>query len=121
MATRRPTPAAARSAPPRCGLIPSASRTLPGLTIDPAVSPLYVNRINAFYGAVTNANKILIGNADAVTLVIQRGATGIGFGAGSLDVAPTFNVGAGGLALVYAQSPGAPIRPGPRSRPPAAS
>ena len=37
-------------------------------------------------------------------LVIQRGATGIAFPPGSLDAAPTFNVGSGGLTAVYAQS-----------------
>ena len=78
----------------------------PGLTIDPSVSTLNVNRINLFYGGVTNADKIGVGQGDAVALVIQRGATGIAFHGGSLDLAPTFNIGAGGLTLVYAQSQG---------------
>ncbi len=75
-----------------------------GITIDSGVSPLYVNRVNAFYGAIANSDKIQIGNADALALVVQRGATGIPFAAGSLAVAPTYNIGAGGLTLVYAQS-----------------
>ena len=78
----------------------------PGVTIDPSVSALNVNRVNAFYGAITNSDKIAIGSGDAIALVVQRGATGIPFPAGSLDVAPTFNIGAGGLTLVYAQSQG---------------
>ena len=78
----------------------------PGLTIDPSVSTLNVNRINLFYGGVTNADKIGVGQGDAVALVIQRGATGIAFHGGSLDLAPTFNIGAGGLTLVYSQSQG---------------
>ena len=42
---------------PACGLILQPPECA-GVTIDPSVSPLYVDRINAFYGAVTNANKI---------------------------------------------------------------
>src|SRR5207237_1819328 len=60
-----------------------------------------------------NSNLLAIGNGDAITLVIQRGATGIAFTAGSLDVAPTFNIGSGGLVLVYSQSPTGPITTGP--------
>ena len=78
----------------------------PGVTIDSSVSTLNVNRINAFYGGVTNANKIGVGQGDAIPLVIQRGATGIAFHGGSLDLSPTFNIGAGGLTLVYSQSQG---------------
>nr|MBP7483541.1 hypothetical protein [Lacunisphaera sp.] len=76
-----------------------------GVTLDPAVSNLNVYRINDFYGPITNASKLAIGNADAVAAIIQRGVGGNPFAAGSLDVAPTFNVGgAGGLTLVYAQA-----------------
>lgn len=89
-----------------------AVQNAPGVTIDPGVSPLYVNRINAFYGAITNANKIAVGNGDAIALVIQRGATGIPFAAGSLDVAPTFNIGSLGLTEVYSQSQ-TPLTTGP--------
>ena len=35
-----------------------AVQNAPGVTIDPSVSALNVNRINAFYGAITNADKI---------------------------------------------------------------
>src|SRR5205085_6791987 len=45
-----------------------------------------------------------IGAGDTVALVIQRGVTGNFTQAGSLDVAPTFNIGTGGLTLVYAQA-----------------
>ena len=75
-----------------------------GVTLDPSVSNLNVYRINAFYGQFTNSNKIALGAADTVALVIQRGVGGNTFNAGGLDVAPTFNIGTGGLTLVYAQS-----------------
>ncbi|QQR73046.1 MAG: DUF11 domain-containing protein [Holophagales bacterium] len=75
-----------------------------GVTLDPGVSNLNIYRINAFYGVVTNSAKLANGAGDTVALVIQRGATGIAFAAGGLDVAPTFNIGSGGLTLVYAQS-----------------
>ena len=55
-----------------------------GVTFNSDVSPLYTYRANAFYGAISNTNKIAIGNADAIQAVIQRGATGIPFAAGSL-------------------------------------
>ena len=84
-----------------------------GVTLDPAVSNLNIYRINDFYGPITNASKLAVGNADAVAAVIQRGVSGNPFAAGSLDVSPTFNVGgAGGLTLVYAQSTSA-ITTGP--------
>ena len=81
-----------------------AVQNAPGVTIDPSVSALNVYRVNAFYGAINNANKIAIGAGDATAQVVQRGATGIPFPAGTFDVAPTYNIGSAGLTLVYAQS-----------------
>lgn len=75
-----------------------------GATIDPAASVFNINRINAFFGTITNSDKLAVGAGDATALVIQRGATGIAFPAGSVDVSPTFNIGSGGLTLVYSQS-----------------
>ena len=74
-----------------------------GVTLNSGVSALNIYRINVFFGQITNSNLLAIGAGDAVALVIQRGATGIAFAAGNLDVAPTFNIGTGGLTLVYAQ------------------
>src|SRR4030095_960521 len=81
-----------------------ALQNVMGVTLAAGVSNLNVYRFNGFYGAVTNANKLAIGSGDATALVIQRGATGIAYTASTLDVSPTFNIGAGGLTLVYAQS-----------------
>ena len=89
-----------------------AVQNAPGVTIDPAVSPLNVNRVNAFYGVISNSDKISIGAGDATVLVIQRGATGIPFPAGSFAQGPAFNVGTGGLIEVYSQSQ-APVTTGP--------
>jgi hypothetical protein len=74
-----------------------------GVTLTSSVSSLNVYRVNAFFGQFTNSNLIAIGAGDATTLVIQRGATGIAAAVGSLDTAPTLNVGSGGLVLVYSQ------------------
>ena len=81
-----------------------AGQNAAGVTIDPAASLLYVNRVNAFYGTINNSDRISIGGGDATALVVQRGATGIPFAAGSLAQAPTYTIGSGGLTLVYAQS-----------------
>ena len=83
-----------------------------GVTIDPAVSALNVNRVNAFYGAISNSDKISVGAGDATVLVIQRGATGIPFAAGSFAQTPTYNIGSGGLIEVYSQSQ-TPMTTGP--------
>ena len=74
-----------------------AVQNAPGVTIDPGVSALNVYRVNAFYGAINNADKIAIGAGDATIQVVQRGATGIPFAAGSFDVSPTYNIGSAGL------------------------
>ena len=83
-----------------------------GVTIDPGVSALNVNRVNAFYGAIGNSDKISVGAGDATVLVIQRGATGIAFAAGSFSQTPTYNIGSGGLIEVYSQSQ-TPLTTGP--------
>lgn len=82
-----------------------------GVVFDPAVSNLNLYRINALFGPITNANKLANGAGDAIAVVIQRGVNGI-FPASTFDVAPTFNIGAGGLSLIYNQS-STPITTGP--------
>jgi Cadherin-like beta sandwich domain len=84
-----------------------------GVTLGAAVPMLNTYRINAFAGQITGSDRIAIGSGDATLLVIQRGATGIAFAAGSLDVSPVFAVGSGGLALVYSQSAVGVINTGP--------
>ena len=54
-----------------------AVQNAPGVTIDPSVSALNVYRVNAFYGAINNAEKIAIGAGDATVQVVQRGAAGV--------------------------------------------
>ncbi|HEU5066127.1 MAG TPA: hypothetical protein VFT86_09695, partial [Gaiellaceae bacterium] len=78
----------------------------PGVTLDPAVSPLNVYRANLFYGELSNSNLVTIGNGDALLTVVQRGATGIAFAAGNFDSSPTYNLGTSAYTLVYAQSQG---------------
>ncbi len=76
-----------------------------GLTITPGVSTLYTLRINALFGAITGANNITLGIGGASTGIVQRGngtTNGFALPAGTLDVSPTFNVGTGGLNVIYA-------------------
>jgi len=82
----------------------TALQNVLGVTYAAAVSDLNVYRFNGFYGPVTNANKLAIGSGDATALFVQRGATGIAYTASTLDVFPNYNIGTGGLTLVYAQS-----------------
>ena len=79
-----------------------------GLTLDNpttvtfnAASPQLVTlRANLFQGSFINSNKITLGNAAATYAVVQRGGI-VATNAGTFDVAPTFNVGTGGLYLIY--------------------
>jgi len=74
-----------------------------GLTINGAVTNLKVNRVNLLRGAITNSNKLTIGNSGAIVSVIQIGQPGGTVTGGSFDVSPTFSLGSGGLSLLYQQ------------------
>lgn len=71
-----------------------------GVTIS-SPSQIIVNTANLFYGAVTNSNKLTIGNGGTTDAGIQRGVQSNTNPAGSFDVAPSFNIGSGGLYLLY--------------------
>ncbi|MCX6158131.1 MAG: T9SS type A sorting domain-containing protein [Ignavibacteriae bacterium] len=60
-----------------------------------------VTRANLFYGTVVNSNKITLGTGGVSTAVVQRGVATNTSPAGRFDVAPAFNVGSGGLNLLY--------------------
>lgn len=62
-------------------------------------SPIVTTRVNLFGGSFINSNQITLGNAGASTGYVQRG--GGTAAAGTFDVAPTFNVGTGGLTVSY--------------------
>ena len=83
-ATRRRTRAPEPFGTPSVRLGTLSVQNAAGVTIDPGVSALNVNRVNAFYGAISNSDKISVGAGDATVLVIQRGATGIAFAGGQL-------------------------------------
>jgi hypothetical protein len=72
-----------------------------GLTLDPAVSQIVTRRVILFTGGLTNANKLTLGNGDATAGVVQIGNTTTPTAAGSFDVAPVFNLGAGGQTISY--------------------
>jgi uncharacterized repeat protein (TIGR01451 family) len=73
-----------------------------GVTIDPAVNPIVVTRVNNFSGGITGAGKLTIGNGGATTAVVQLGVTGVTSPVFGFDVPPVFNIGTGGMNLFYA-------------------
>ncbi|HRO17909.1 MAG TPA: GEVED domain-containing protein [Ferruginibacter sp.] len=64
-----------------------------------------VNRLNFFRGSLANTDKITVGLGGSSSPVIQRGGIAAS-PAPVFDNLPTFNIGTGGLALVYATSSG---------------
>jgi len=58
-------------------------------------------RVNLFYGTITNSNKITLGNGGTSFASVQRGVAANTSPAGSFDVAPVFNIGTSGYVLVY--------------------
>ena len=73
-----------------------------GLTIS-HTNQVTVLRANLFQGLITNSNKITFGTGLTLNTTIQIGAAGLLTPGGSLDVAPTFNLGTGTHNLIYAQ------------------
>jgi hypothetical protein len=65
-------------------------------------SPIVTTRVNLLGGTFINSNQITLGNAGTSTGYVQRG--GGTAAAGTFDVAPTFNVGSGGLTVNYSTS-----------------
>jgi len=62
-------------------------------------SPIITTRVNLFRGTFINSNNITLGIGGTSGVFIQRG--GGGTDAGSFDVAPTFNLGSGGISVLY--------------------
>lgn len=72
------------------------------------VNQFNVERVNLMRGTVLNTNKLTIGLGGASSPVIQRGGIS-SFAAPAFNGAPQFNIGTGGLALVYANASGIAI------------
>lgn len=60
-----------------------------------------VRNLRVFTGNIVNANKITLGNNDATVNVVQFGNTTTPTLAGTLDAAPTFDLGTGGQTVTY--------------------
>ncbi len=60
-----------------------------------------VTRANLFTGTVYGSNKITLGTGGTSYAVVQRGVSANTSPAGSFNVSPNFNVGSGGLNLLY--------------------
>jgi hypothetical protein len=63
-------------------------------------SPIFTTRTNLFTGTFINSNQFTLGIGAASSVYVQRGGSA-GNPAGSFDVAPTFNVGTGGITVNY--------------------
>ena len=73
-----------------------------GLTIS-HTNQVSILRANLIQGLITNSNKLTFGTGAALPTTIQIGAAGLLTPGGSLDVAPTFNLGTGTHGVIYAQ------------------
>lgn len=74
-----------------------------GVTFSGTAANTVVTRMNLISGQVTNATNITVGFGAASAPVIQVGGNAA-TNAGSFDGPPTFNIGTGGLTLVYANA-----------------
>ena len=96
---------------PAANVVVSGSGTFTGVTtaIGMQSATLTLNQANqwrvralrVFTGDIVNANKITLGNNDATANVVQFGNTTTPTLAGTLDAAPTFDLGAGGQTISY--------------------
>jgi hypothetical protein len=71
-----------------------------GLTLAGA-NGFIATRVNLFYGGIRNSDKITLGTGGTSFAVVQRGVAANTYPAGSFSAAPAFNVGSGGLNLLY--------------------
>ena len=72
-------------------------------TIAVTSSGLNPLRVNLFSGTIINSNKITIGTGLALATALQVGAAASTNPGGNFDVSPTWNLGTGTNALIYAQ------------------
>ncbi|MBS7788263.1 hypothetical protein KIH23_13225, partial [Flavobacterium sp. CYK-55] len=59
-------------------------------------------RVNLFNGTITGSDKITLGTGAALNTTVQIGYAGNTLAGGSFDVAPTWNLGTGTHAVIYA-------------------
>ncbi len=72
-----------------------------GVTISSNSNQIVVARADLFYGYVTNSNKLTFGTGGTSASTIQRGVSSNTDAAGGFDQSPVFNLGSGGLYLLY--------------------
>ena len=82
------------------GALTSWEAQLSNLTMS-QVPQLVVRRAIIFVGNIHNSNKLTLGDASATLNTIQIGNTTTPSAAGTFDVAPTFDLGAGGEQISY--------------------
>ncbi len=86
-------------------------------TFDPGVNNIVVRRIVLLVGNIINADKLTLGNNDAVVSEVQIGSAATPTAAGTFDAAPVFDLGTGGQTISYlrtgaSRSTGPEINPG---------
>lgn len=90
------------------GVVTSALQTLSvdnpdGLEIQAGTANQIITlRVNLYYGAITNSNKITIGNGTA-NATVQTGAFSSTDPGGSFDQLPVYNIGTGSYTVIYQQ------------------
>lgn len=85
------------------GIVPYFYVYAPQLVLDPAANNIRARRIYVTSGNIINANKLILGNNDAITSEIVMG-DGIPRVAGSFDTSPVFELGTGGQSVSYLSS-----------------
>lgn len=70
------------------------------VTLNAAVSQLYTYRVNLLRGTFINSNKFTLGKGGTSAATVQRGGVAA-VTAGVFDMYPTFNVGSGGLYVLF--------------------
>ena len=76
-----------------------------GLTLGSSLNGVTTTRLTFLRGGMVNANKLTIGNGGNVPCGIQYGQPWGTVTVGNFDVAPVFDLGTGGLSVVYEKEP----------------
>jgi hypothetical protein len=86
------------AASPIANLILNNSSTF---DLSTASNHLNINKLYFYSGNLTGSNNLEIGNTLGTYSLIQYGSNGPATAGGNMDAAPIFNIGSGGLAVLY--------------------
>jgi hypothetical protein len=77
-----------------------ANTNASGLTLAGSNS-IVITRANLFYGTIFNTSLLTLGTGGTSSVTVQRGVVGATNPVGSFNSAPTYNIGSGGITLIY--------------------